>query len=45
MNEYKCSQCNAEVKVIDNKLIRSCNHCAPVIAIMSAITTGSGTTK
>lgn len=45
MSDYRCSQCNAEVKIIDGNVAKSCNHDAPIIANMSAIAVGEGTTK
>jgi hypothetical protein len=38
---YKCSQCDAPVKVAEGKIERSCLHKeAVVVAVMTAVATG-----
>jgi len=42
---YQCSECGCKAQVIEGKVIRSCDHTAPVIAEMEAIAYGAGGMK
>jgi ribosomal protein L37AE/L43A len=43
MEEYICKECGKPVKMIDGKLIWSCDHNGTVVATMSAVATGKST--
>ena len=43
---YECKECGKPVAVIDGIIIRVCPHDdTPVIAVMTAVATGEGTTE
>ncbi len=44
--DYTCKECGRPVVIKDEKIIRICPHKdAPVIASMTAVATGEGTTE
>lgn len=48
MNEikYACGECNAPALVVDQKVVRTCEHAeAPIAAQMSATAYGVGSTE
>ena len=43
---YECKECSRPAIIDDGKVIRSCEHSdKPVIAVMTAVATGEGTTE
>lgn len=43
---YECKECGKPAAIADGKVVRSCEHSdKPVLAVMTVVVTGEGTTE